>query len=61
MKQEKNKWMSTAFWKAWEKSNEIERLNLVEQLTGIDKLNRSLINSYFEDLYNYIENETRKK
>lgn len=48
------------FWKKWYYSTEFERLNLVKKLTGIDELNSTLINSYFEDLEEYIESEIIK-
>lgn len=45
------------FWSKWYKANEIERLRLVQTLTGFknDYSQASLLNSYLTDLSEYIE------
>lgn len=47
-----NKWKK--FWKKWSKSSEPEQIELIKNLTGIGKLNSTIINSYFRDLREFI-------
>ena len=56
------------FWKRWLESGELERLNIISELPMFDKIKYeskhkvsvTLINSYFEDLSEYMKNISSK-
>ncbi len=55
------------FWKRWIKANELERLEILRELPifeGRDMVKAwitpTLLNSYFEDLVIYIQNNQRR-
>ena len=50
------------FWQKWRNANEIERQRLVETLPIMDLMairNGSMLNSYFEDLEDFLNDEFR--
>lgn len=47
--------LANTFWKIYIKSDELERRKQLLQLTGINELNVSLMQSYFDDLIHYIK------
>jgi len=49
--------LKTRFWSRWEKSRELDKPKIVEELSGVKSpyMSGTLFNSYCEDLYEYLQ------
>ena len=54
--------VETLFWNNWIKAREMDRIKMINTLTGFkDKHSHSLYNSYFEDLEEIVRKDERAK